>query len=196
MTWMRPDRLDCFMSPTAYGLESLDKRAPKIRPVQIMSFTPDTISQWCNPAGVWNWWTCVLLTCFPFTLLKHSFLFIIFFLFSPSHTASSKTRRQLVTTKFDSLHSPCKRLIHLTAINWCSTRFKQQESQTLTVFHCIDLWVHKNRISLSSTIRTGAIKDSSLLLWSCDLYQGIHKQKLDTYCGYRTRPGSYQKHSS
>ncbi len=64
-TWMWPDRLDCNMSPAGYDLESLNRRAPQIRPVHIMSFTPDTVSQRRNPAGVWNWQTYVLLSFLP-----------------------------------------------------------------------------------------------------------------------------------
>lgn len=56
------------------------------------------------------------------------------------------------------------------------------------------MWENKKRISLSFTIHTGAIKGSSSLLWSSDLYRGIHKQKLDAYCEYRAWPRSYEKH--
>lgn len=66
------------------------------------------------------------------------------------------------------LDSLCRRLIHLIAINWCSTRFKQRDGPTLAFCRCVDLWGNENRISLSSTIRTGAIKRLRLVameLW-------------------------------
>lgn len=39
---------------------------------------------------------------------------------------------------------------------------------------------------------TGAIKGSSVLLGSFDLYHGIHNKKRDAYFEYRARPGSYE----
>ena len=66
------------------------------------------------------------------------------------------------------LDSLCRSLIYLIAINWCSTRFKQQDGPTLAFFQCADVRGNKNRISLSSTVRTGAIKGLRLVameLW-------------------------------
>lgn len=73
-----------------------------------------------------------------------------------------------------------------TRLIWGSTDAEQGLNSEMDVL--LYFIEKKNRISLHPAIHTGAIKGSSLLLWSFDLYLGIHKQKLDLYCGYRTRP--------
>lgn len=154
------------------------------------SFMLDTISQLHNPAGLWN---CLRMTISPFLLLKHGSLFYFPTLLSLTISGRQRKRASNYPIRFSA-----QALDPFTSI-WLPLIDAQQGLSSKTAKRWLPfivvIWENKSRISLSSTIRTGAIKGSSLLLWSFDLYQGIHKQKLDAYCGCRARPGSYQKHS-
>lgn len=165
---MWPDLLDCDMSPAGY--ESW-KALGRPGPVHIMSYSPDTISQLRNPAGGFEVTDmCLIAILSPPPTLEARFP--RYFPTLLSLNTSVGRRKSFFGSKLDflcaGLDSLCRRLIHLIAINWCSTRFKQRDGPTLAFCRCVDLWGNENRISLSSTIRTGAIKRLRLVameLW-------------------------------
>ena len=84
--------------------------------------------------------------------------------------SEDERERQLLNTKLDSLHRPWFPAARESS-TWLPLIDAQRglSRETLAVFHCLDLWETKNRISLSATIHTGPIKGCSLLLWSWDL---------------------------
>lgn len=130
---------------------------------------------------------CRIIVFFPFILLKHGSLFTF------SHCVQRECVFNYQIRFFAQVFIPSARdsSVWLPLINAQQGLSREMAELSLSLMHMRE----QEQDFIKLHIRTGAIKGSSLLLWSFDLYHGIHKQKLDAYCEYRAWPGSYEKHS-